>query len=322
MQSLFSPQQQSHELEHCLKGLIDWIGFAWQELWKLLIVSLTSWIPRVYMPAWSNFEALSWLSEANVAKKLPIVPISTVFYFFSSIAKISEIFRNVSSLNAYVSDLKGVSVQFSHRPERKTRTEFLLNKSSDFFDRQDFICLNILKLSNLLTALKKFDEILLVNLWFNGLLPHIYSHLWLMLKMLYFLVCSMFFAAEKLTKNLRKIVCQFLYPLFGTQADWNVCLRSKIDETSRIVLIDILPKNFRFFLLSFAANFLVSPQHNDFSRVCYFQMPISPSLCVVSVHCLHKLKLKTTKKQFTGKKTFGNEDFLGEIFWILIFLPN
>ena len=127
MQTLFSLQQQSHGLEYCLKSLVEWTGFAWQELWKLSIVSLFSWIPRVYMPAWWYFEASSWLSEANVMTKVPIAPISMVFYLFYFASKISwHVQERLLFTLISLGPRRSIS-HFLHRLERKTRTEILLS---------------------------------------------------------------------------------------------------------------------------------------------------------------------------------------------------
>ena len=46
MQSLFSLQKQSQELECCWNCFLEWTGFVWQEWWKSLQYFPNSWNPQ------------------------------------------------------------------------------------------------------------------------------------------------------------------------------------------------------------------------------------------------------------------------------------
>ena len=51
MQSLYSFQQQSNELEHFWKCFDEWTSFVWQEWWESLNEFRKSWTPQEYKQA-------------------------------------------------------------------------------------------------------------------------------------------------------------------------------------------------------------------------------------------------------------------------------
>ena len=149
------------------------------------------------------FQASSGRSQAKVATKSPIVPISNIlhFAFFYFIRTILWHLQQFFYLNAYFWSVGGAWVPFLHGPGRMTKTKNFLEEMAENFRPTWFFCRNILKFDNLPTAFINSDKLLPVTHWSNDLLPGRDSHPKIWLTMNHF-----FLAAENfsLPKNWRK----------------------------------------------------------------------------------------------------------------------
>ena len=116
------------------------------------------------IPPFFVSEASSGRSEAVVATKPPIVPISIVsrfvFVFFIFSAKFRDNFRNF--LNAYISEPRRKIGNILKTPGRMTKIK-QIRKLAENFRPTWFLCRNILKFGNLTTAFTNFHALLLVT---------------------------------------------------------------------------------------------------------------------------------------------------------------
>ena len=116
------------------------------------------------------FEASSGRSEAKVATKSNIVPISMVSQFF--FARFRDIFRKFFSSNASSSEpRKGIGSNFFVDLGARQERKFCRKKWQKIFGHHGIFCINILKSCNLHTAFLNFDQLLLVNHCSNGVVP-------------------------------------------------------------------------------------------------------------------------------------------------------